>query len=79
VRARTYDIAPAESDGKGARLRRLCRSLCPNLRIPARVGLSQLVSLCDRRKAVKMPDTRTNTYIQYHSVSSGVLPSDFTR
>jgi hypothetical protein len=64
---------------KGCRLRRLCRSLCPNLRIPARVGPSRMVSLCNRRKAVNMPGTRMDAYTQCHSVSSGVLPSDFTR
>ena len=58
---------------------RLCRSLCPNLGIPARVVPSQVVSLYDRRKAVNMPGARMDAYTQYHSVSSGVLPSDFTR
>ena len=58
---------------------RLCRSLCRNPAIPARVGPSQMVSLDDRWKTMNMRDIRINTHARYHLVSSSVLPSDFAR
>jgi hypothetical protein len=53
--------------------------LCPNRRIPARIVPSRIVSLCDRRKVVRTPEACVSIVDPSHLVSSGVLPSDFTR
>ena len=55
----------------------VCRDLCRNPAVPARVGRSLAVSLGHTQKAATMHETRMNTASFYHSVSSGVSPSEF--
>lgn len=57
----------------------MCRSLCPNWVIPARIGPCRTVLHYDARNTAEMPGVRMNTNVQCRSVSSGVLPSDFAR
>ena len=56
----------------------LCRCLCRNPAIPARVGLCRKVSLGNRREAADNDQSRMNTARSYHSRSLG-LASCFWR
>jgi hypothetical protein len=68
---------PANQTLECSRAVRLCRSLCHNPRIPARVGPSRKVSLSHTRKAANVRKTRKNTAFLYHSVSLLICPYSF--
>jgi hypothetical protein len=54
----------------------LCRGLCRNPAIPARIGPLLAVSLGHTQKAANMRETRMNTASPYHLVSSGFFWSN---
>ena len=60
-------------------VRTLCRDLCRNPAIPARVGPFLVVSLKHTPKAANMLETPMNTASLYHPVSLGFLPYQATR